>query len=76
MRVARSSRESKPPSRARPSTRSDAGASAELAAKAANDNGQEMTSNLPEHFPVVSGEVDLIRIYFADLIASVLRDAS
>jgi hypothetical protein len=32
-----------------------------------------VTSNLPERLPVVRGETDLVRIYFADLIADVLK---
>jgi hypothetical protein len=35
-----------------------------------------LSSNLPDPLPVLPGESDLVRIYFADLIASVLKDAS
>jgi hypothetical protein len=35
-----------------------------------------ITSNLPERLPVAPGEADLVRIYFADLIAGVLKASS
>jgi hypothetical protein len=35
---------------------------------------RSLSSNLPDHLPVLRGESDLVRVYFADLIASVLKD--
>lgn len=34
---------------------------------------RSLVSNLPELLPVLPGESDLVRIYFADLIANVLK---
>jgi len=33
-----------------------------------------LSSNLPDQLPVLREENDLVRIYFADLIATVLKD--
>jgi hypothetical protein len=33
-----------------------------------------LSSNLPDQLPVLRAENDLVRIYFADLIAIVLKD--
>ena len=33
-----------------------------------------LSSNLPDHLPILREENDLVRIYFADLIATVLKD--
>lgn len=33
-----------------------------------------LSSNLPDQLPVLREECDLVRIYFADLIATVLKD--
>ena len=33
-----------------------------------------LSSNLPDQLPVLRAENDLLRIYFADLIATVLKD--
>jgi hypothetical protein len=33
-------------------------------------------SNLPQHLPTVPEEADLLRIYFADLIADMLKASS
>jgi hypothetical protein len=33
-----------------------------------------LSSNLPDQLPVLGEENDLVRIYFADLIATVLKD--
>ena len=35
-----------------------------------------LSSNLPDLLPVLPGEHDLVRIYFADLIAGVLKGSS
>ena len=33
-----------------------------------------LSSNLPDQLPILRAESDLVRIYFADLIATVLKD--
>lgn len=37
---------------------------------------RSLSSNLPDPLPVLPGESDLMRIYFADLIADVLKGNS
>lgn len=49
----------------------DAGQRAERRGPGIDD--RSLSSNLPELLPVLPGESDLVRIYFADLIANVLK---
>ena len=40
----------------------------------ARPDARSLLSNLPPQLPVVRGEIEIVRIHFSDLIASVLQD--
>ena len=62
-----------PHAASRQRARTDAGRQADGRGPSIDD--RSLSSNLPDLLPVLPGESDLVRIYFGDLIADMLKDS-